>query len=264
MAVVDVGEARVSYRVDGQGPGLVLVHGTGGDARSNWGHLAGRFASRWTVVCPDYAGSGETVDGGGALSVAALAAQVVGAARAAGAVPFDLVGFSLGAAVAAYVAAEYASEVRSLVLLAGFASSEDSRMQLEFGLWRDLIRSDRRALARVLLLTGFSPDAVAGMSAQQVEEGIDALIAGNRWEGMARQVALDLALDVRDQVRRIARPTLVIGCTHDHMVPPAHARALAAAIAGARYAELDCGHLAPLERPDELVRLVTDFLAPGG
>lgn len=31
-------------------------------------------------------------------------------------------------------------------------------------------------------------------------------------------------------------------------------------INGSRYAELDCGHMAVFERPEELVRLVKDFV----
>lgn len=263
MAVVEVDGAKVSYRVDGDGDGLVLVHGTGGDGDSNWGHLVERFTPYWKVVRPDYAGSGKTEDAGKPLLIQELAAQVIAAARDANATPFDLVGFSLGASLAAYIAAVYPGDVRAVVLLAGFASSEDGRMQLEFGLWRDLIHSDRRAMARLVLLTGFRPDFLASLSPQQIEENIEAIIAGNQWEGMGRQVELDLALDVREQIRSIAKPTLVIGCTHDHMVPPAHARALAAAIPGARYAELDSGHLAPLERPDEFAQLVKDFLRTG-
>ncbi len=264
MAVINIDGAKVSYRVDGEGPGLVLVHGTGGDGESNWGHLVEQLAPHWKVVRPDYSGSGETEDSGKPLSIPSLAAQVIAAARAADAVPFDLVGFSLGASLAAYIAAEYPDDVRAVVLLAGFDSGEDGRMQLEFGLWRDLIHSDRRAMARLLLLTGFSPVFLASFSPLQIEENIDAIIAGNQWEGMGRQVELDLTLDVTDQVKRISKPTLVIGCTHDQMVPPAHARALAEAIAGARYAELDSGHLAPVERPDEFVQLVTEFLRARG
>ncbi len=264
MAVIDVDGTTVFYRIDGNGPGLVLIHGTGGDGDSNWGHLVDQLTPHWKVIRPDYAGSGKTEDDGRPLSMAALAAQVVAAARTANATPFDLVGFSLGASVAAYIAAEYLEEVRAVVLLAGFASGEDGRMQLEFGLWRDLIRSDHRAMARLLLLTGFSPDFLASLSSQQIEESIDAIITGNQWEGMLRQVELDLTLDINQQVKRITKPTLVIGCTHDQMVPPAHARALAMTITGARYVELDSGHLAPLERPDEFVQVVTDFLRVGG
>ena len=261
MAIVEVADAKVSYQVDGQGPALVLVHGTGGDAQSNWGHLVEKFASRRTVVRPDYSGSGTTVDDGKPLSVAVLATQVLEAAKAAGAIPFDVVGFSLGASVAAYIAAEHPDQVLSLVMVAGFASGNDSRLKLEFDLWRDLIRNDHKAMARLVLLTGFSPDFLSRLSAQQIDENLEAILTCTQWEGMGRQVELDLTLDVTDQIKRLAKPTLIIGCKHDYMVSPAHARALATAIPGARYAELDSGHLAPLEQPDELVRLVTDFLS---
>lgn len=260
MAMVDVAGARVAYRVDGEGPTLVLVHGTGADSQTNWGHLVGQFAGQWTVVRPDYSGSGETRDGDGALTLPMLADQVLAAANAGGKAPFDLVGYSLGACIAAYIAAEHPEQVRSVVLLAGLAAGADSRLTLQFELWRDLIATDRRALARMVLLTGFSPDFLAGWSRQQVDETLEMIMATNWWEGMLRQVELDLTLDVGAYVGRIAAPTLVIGCTHDHMVPPSHARALAAAVPGARYAEMPTGHLAPLERPDEFVRLVTEFL----
>jgi 3-oxoadipate enol-lactonase len=260
MKSVDFAGAKIVYRVDGSGPGLVLVHGTGGDSESNWGHLVEHLAPHWTVVRPDYSGSGDTQDNGEPLTPTMLAAQVVAAAQAAGAVPFDLAGFSLGAAIAAFIAAEYPTLVRSLVLLAGFASSEDSRHKMQFELWHDLIHTDRRSMARFLLLTGFSPDFLSAMSDAAVTESIESTVSNNNWEGMARQVELDLTIDVRDQARRIAKPVLVIGCTHDHMVPAAHARQLAALIPGAKYTEMETGHLAPVEQPAKFVAILSEFL----
>jgi 3-oxoadipate enol-lactonase len=261
MPVVEVDGTKVAFRVDGSGPGLVLVHGTGGNSESNWSQLVGHLTENRTVVRPDYSGSGDTIDDGRPLTVAALAAQVVAAAEMAGATPFDLVGFSLGAAVATYIAAEYPDLVRSVVLLAGFVSSTDARQTMQFELWRDLIHTDRRAMARFILITGFSPDFLSGLGHAMISEAVDDIVTNNNWEGMARQVELDLAIDVRDQAQRIARPSLVIGCIHDHMVPCTHARELAALISGARYVEIATGHLAPLEKPAEFARLVLDFLA---
>lgn len=260
MPSVTVDEAEVAYQVEGAGTGLVLVHGTGGNAQTNWSALTGRLAERRTVVRPDYSGSGATTDTGGPLTVAQIAAQVVRAAEAAGAIPFDLVGFSLGAAVATFIAAEYAHLVRSVVLLAGFVSSDDTRQKMQFELWRDLIRTDRRAMARVILITGFSPAFLSRLDSGAIDAAVDEIVATNNWDGMARQVELDLSLDVRDQARRISAPALVIGCLHDHMVPSAHARELAALIAGSRYVEMATGHLAPLEQPDEFGSLLLDFL----
>jgi len=260
MHTIDHAGARIAYRVDGAGPGLVLVHGTGGDSESHWGHLVPHLAPHWTVVRPEYAGSGQTRDQGGPLTVATLADQVVAAARAAGTVPFDLAGFSLGAPIAVHIAAEYPQLVRSVVLLAGFASSDSPRQTMQFELWRDLIRSDRASMARIALLTGFSPAFLSSLDEAALTQNIDFMLDNINWEGMARQIELDRTLNVCEQARRIARPALVIGCRHDQMVPVDHARRLAALIPHAEYAEMETGHIALWERPDEFIELACGFL----
>jgi len=264
MQFIDVQGTRVSYQVDGEGPGLVLVAGTGGNLQSNWGHLVEPLAANHTVVRADYSGSGETTDPPGELSVELLAAQVAAAAEAAGAATFDLVGFSLGACVSVQIAAEHPERVRSLTLLAGFPTGQDARLGLQSELWLDLIRHDPHAFAKMILLTGFSPAFLSGMDRDVMNQWLDAIIVSNRWEGIARQIALDARLDVRPQLARIEAPTLVIGCAQDCMVPKAHARAMADAIPGARYAELDCGHLAPFERPEEFLGMVLEFIGSVG
>ena len=34
---------QVAFRVDGSGPGLVLVHGTGGNSETNWSQVVGHL-----------------------------------------------------------------------------------------------------------------------------------------------------------------------------------------------------------------------------
>lgn len=260
MNFTDYQGAKVAYRKDGNGSALVLVHGTGGDSEANWGALTELLSSDFTIIRPDYSGSGATEDDGRTLTIDYLAGQVLAAANAAGAERFDLMGFSLGAAVAARIAADCPERVSSLILLAGFTSL-DARLKLEFELWRDLIANDRRAMARVVLLTGFSPDALSAWGFDGVAQAVEDTLEGANWDGMARQVDLDLRLDASDVPAAIQARTLVLGCTHDHMVPPVHARALAAEIAGAQFAELPTGHLAPMERPDLLAQHVREFLS---
>lgn len=77
------GEALVHYDVTGSGPGLVLVHGTAA-TREQWLPLTEAARDRYTVVAPDYSGSGLTVDQGGELAVEDLAAEVLAAADDAG------------------------------------------------------------------------------------------------------------------------------------------------------------------------------------
>ncbi|PRX01962.1 UNVERIFIED_ORG: pimeloyl-ACP methyl ester carboxylesterase [Martelella mediterranea] len=251
--------ASIGYRKEGRGPAVVLIHGTGGDSEGNWSAVAAELSKDFTVIRPDYSGSGQTKDDGRRLTVDYLAAQVLAAADDAGADRFSLVGFSLGAAIAARIAADHGTRVGDLVLIAGF-SRPDPRLKLQFELWRDLIATDRAAMARLILLTGFSPDALSGWSDDAVEQAVNAMVETQDWQGMARQVALDLALDVTDAADRIKARTLVVGNKHDHMVPPAHARALAASIRDAAYVELPTGHLVPMERPDLTVEAIRQFL----
>jgi 3-oxoadipate enol-lactonase len=260
---VNIDGATVSFRVDGSGPGLLLLHGAGGNGDTNWGSVVQPLSETRLVVRPDYSGSGETIDGGGPLSIPMLAAQAVAAARQAGAAPFDLVGFSLGAIVATYMAAEYPDLVRSVVLLAGSPVSGDARQTHQFELWRDLVRTNRGAMARLLMLSALSPDFLAAMDHRTVSQFVDDIVATNNWGGLARQLELLIAHDVSEQARRITQPTLVIGCTQDVLMPLGHSRTLADLIPKARYEELNTGHLAAIEQPSELTTLLIDFIEGG-
>jgi pimeloyl-ACP methyl ester carboxylesterase len=56
-------------------------------------------------------------------------------------------------------------------------------------------------------------------------------------------------------------PTLVLVGEHDVISPPAEMRTLAAAIPSARFAVItNAGHMAPLEQPQEVNRLIREFL----
>src|ERR1700730_11035062 len=118
--VVDVDGARVAYRLHGQGPAVVLVNGTAA-LDTHWGPVIAELGKHRTVISLDYSGSGDTTDDGRALSLHKLARQVREVARAAGVGRFDLIGHSLGAAVAIQLAASSTDLVRSLIVVAGFS-----------------------------------------------------------------------------------------------------------------------------------------------
>jgi pimeloyl-ACP methyl ester carboxylesterase len=258
MPSVSVGDAEVHYGLSGSGPGLVLVHGTASTAETNFGHLIDRFATDRTVVTPDYSGSGETTDGGGDLTVESLSDQVIGAARTAVTGPVDLLGFSLGAVVAAATAARHPDLVRGLVLLAGWPHGDDAHHRLTFGLWRDVLRDDPALFGRLSMLHAFSPPFLSELGDDGIAMVLDA--AATAAPGVARQVELDLRADITGLLPDITARTLVIGLTRDQLVPVERTRSLHEAIPGSRYAEIDSGHMALFEKPDELVDLVQDFL----
>ena len=77
-----------------------------------------------------------------------------------------------------------------------------------------------------------------------------------------QQHAASSRQDQRPFLSRIACPTLVIGGRQDRVTPPPLQEEVAAGIPGARLEILDvCGHLAPLEQPAAVNRLMREWLA---
>lgn len=257
MPIVHVSGTDVHYSLSGDGPGLVLVHGSSMDAASNFGHLVGQFADRHTVITPDYAGSGQTTAPDGELTLDLLVDQVTAAARDATTGKVDLVGFSLGAVVAASLAAQHPDLVRRLVLVAGWTHSEDPRLRLGMELWARLLDVHPELSAVQGPLVAFSPTFLSGLG----HDGLAQVVKAKSAPGTLRQIDLSLRVDIRDQLPHITAPTLVIGCTLDYLVPVQHARSLHQAIPHSRYIELDSGHVVFLERPGEVVAIIHEFLA---
>ncbi|MBF9067497.1 alpha/beta fold hydrolase [Streptacidiphilus fuscans] len=257
MPQLTVNGATVHYRSEGQGPGLLLVHGTGATGETNYGHLLDEFTDRHTVILPDYAGSGATTDDGGPLTLEQLADQVLGAADEVTDEPVDVVGFSLGALVAVMAAARRPERVRRLVLVAGWARNDDLRKRLGFTVWRRLADVDRELYSQYISLLLFTPAFLANFDPATFDEAVGGAEAG---EGTLRQIDLGLEADVRKQLPDIAVPTLVVGCRHDQLVPVEHSRELHEAIADSTYLEIESGHLVPAEAPDELVHAIRTFL----
>ena len=67
--------------------------------------------------------------------------------------------------------------------------------------------------------------------------------------GLARQVELDLRVDIHAEASRVACPTLVVGCTHDQIVT--RTRDLRDRIPDATCSEIDAGHQAYFEASEE-------------
>jgi pimeloyl-ACP methyl ester carboxylesterase len=193
-------------------------------------------------------------------TIAEAASRVLSAAAATSGSPFDLVGYSLGAGVAAFIAAEHPEVVRSLVLISGFAYGGDVWMKLQFNLWLDLLRTDRIALTRLLLLTGLSRDFVSNMDEDTTAAAIHAFATSSDWESIQHAIRLDLNVDVRDHIRRIAAPTLLITAKHDRIVPEFYSQQLAGLLVGVRRAEIDSGHLSFLEQAAPLATTISSFV----
>ncbi|MEV4054726.1 alpha/beta hydrolase [Amycolatopsis sp. NPDC049688] len=254
MPKVTLEDAVVHYDRTGDGPALLLLHGTAA-SREQWAPLTAQ-AHGFTVLAPDFPGSGLTTDDGGPITVEALAAQATAVLDHAGFGTAHVAGHSLGAVVAAQLAGTHPDRVRNAVLHAAWPVT-DTRQDAEFRYWLDLLETG--TFARMLPLMAFGPRYWEQATAESNEQFVKTLETVIQ-PGADRQIAADRAVDLRPVLGNITAPVLVLGSAHDRIVTAGQQRALVAAIPDARAAEIDAGHGAPAELPDEFARVVLDFV----
>ncbi|OIK27172.1 alpha/beta hydrolase [Streptomyces malaysiense] len=257
--MTDAFPAAFARTVLGSGPGLLLAHGAGGGIEANYGPLLEGLAARHTVVGVDYPGSGRTPAAPRPLELDELADQLVAAADAEGLGTFALCGYSLGGPVAIRAAVRHPGRVTALVLSAAFARP-DTRTDLAAAIWQRLYESGQHVLlAQYLAHLTVSAPVLNTLTPAQVrgaaEQTAPALPAGT-----GAQVDLVRRVDVRADLGALTVPTLVVVTAADPLIPAALQHELAAAVPGARTAELATGHLPFLERPQRWLELITGFL----
>ncbi|MEV0681458.1 alpha/beta fold hydrolase [Actinosynnema sp. NPDC050436] len=235
---------------------LLLAHGAGGTARSNFASVIPLLARTRPVFWADFPGSGATPRADGPLELDDLADRLV---AAAGVERFAVVGYSLGCAVAVRAASRYPERVTGLVLTAGCARIDDAT-RARTTEWRRLLAAgDPAELARFVMSVVLGEPFRREMTDEQVE-GFLEIVALTTPPGVVEQVELVERVDLTAELPAVRVPTLVIGTKHDRLITPATTRALADAIPGARWAELDSGHAPALEATAEWVRLIAEFV----
>jgi pimeloyl-ACP methyl ester carboxylesterase len=253
----------LNYEISGDGEPLLLIMGTSGSTLL-WGELASRLAQTHRVIAFDNRGLGGSDRGTGPISVASLAEDASALLEAIEVPRAHVLGWSLGSAIAQELALAHPDQVASALLYAtwgrcdGFQRSVLSALRLPY-VHRDM----ESALAASGI--AFSPQLLDHPDFAQMLEPM--LPAFPQTEGQMQvtveQWDADLVHDSLDRLGAISAPTLVVVGEQDLLTPPWQAKKVADAIPGARY-EFVTGpgssHGLHIERPEDLTKIVTDFL----
>lgn len=256
----------------GEGPALLLLHGTGASTHS-FRSLAPRLAAHFTVIAPDLPGHGFTdgTDDAGA-GLPGMARGITHLLRALDVRPVVAVGHSAGAAILARMCLDGRIAPALLVSLNGALLP-----------WRGIAGHVFRPLAQILAATPFAhrlfarraadraavERLIAGTGSRLDREGIDlyARLTGNPGHvaGALRMMAAwDLAPLERD-LPQLSRPLALVAGSRDATVPPDQARDVGALLPSARVITLPgLGHLAHEEAPDTVAALVLDLARAAG
>ncbi|WP_342456428.1 alpha/beta hydrolase [Streptomyces coeruleorubidus] len=217
----------LAYRVWGpkDAPPVVLLHARGADG-ADWAEIAPALAAGpRRVYAPDLRGHGRS-DWPGEYAYEAMRDDVLAFLAALGIARADVVGHSLGGAVACLLAQHSPRLVRGLVLEdvpAPFPldpprpPAEHPGGDLPFD-WAMILATDEQRNA---------PDPMW-------------------WDHMGR----------------ITMPTLLIGGGPTSLIPQEQVAALAELLPDARRVTIDAGHLVHEARPEEFLAAVAEFLSP--
>lgn len=264
---VDTRRLRWHVQVAGDGPVLLLVHGTGA-ATHSWRDLLPLLAERFTVVAPDLPGHGFTAGRpAGGLTMPAMARAMGDLLAALQLTPQVLVGHSAGAAIAIRMALDGIADPRAIVGL--------NAALLPFpGLGARLFP----ALARLLFVNPLAPHLFARMARTPGETarflvrstgshidptGIalyERLFATPAQCAGAITMMADWDLDaLRCDLPRLRAPLALVHGDADAAIPLARAHEAVTLIPGATLAVLPgLGHLAHEEQPDAVARIITE------
>jgi 3-oxoadipate enol-lactonase len=254
---VRAGELVVHVQIHGPAaaPPLLLLHSLGTSLHV-WDAQADALAGRYRVIRPDLRGHGLTSVPRGPYSIAQMARDVLAALDSLGVARCHLAGLSIGGVIAQSLAAQAPGRVRALVLV-------DTAMALPPPeLWHE-----RAAIARAhgmtpllepVLARWVTPDFLDSPQA----EGLRAMLRRTDPEGYAGAAEALATADLTQSTAALRLPTLVLVGEHDLATPPAAARAIQAAIAGAELHVLPgAAHIPTVQTPDAVTDAIATFLA---
>jgi len=271
----DIRGVRTRVLEAGDGPVLVLLHGTGGHAETYCRNL-GPLSRRFRVCAVDMVGHGFTDRPPLDYSLDDYARHVVGLLDALGAERAHVSGESLGAMVAAWVGITHPERVDRVVMNTGTLARPDPAGQAQL--------DDLEQRTHALAAGGVTREAVrhrmnwlVADPSRMTDEMIECRLRIYREPGMLDDVATIMSRvvgmlrgDRGDEymapgvLARLERPTLVLWTEDNPGQSTELAERVSADLPDGRFQVLtDCAHWPQFERPDIFNGIHLEFLLAG-
>jgi 3-oxoadipate enol-lactonase len=240
-----------------EAPVLVLSPSLGTEL-SLFDALGDCLADRFRIVRYDLRGHGRSPTPPGPYSIADLGTDVLVLLDRLGVERAALCGVSIGAMASLWLAEHHPHRVSGLLACCTTACFEDE-VRENYRQRADAVRAHGLdPIADGVVARWFTgefhreqPQRVAGMRASLVSTSPEA------YAGCCEALA---EMDLRDELGSISADTLVISARDDEATPPAHGRAIADGVAGARFTLVDGAHLAVIESADAVGTAISRFL----
>jgi len=233
---------------------VILIHGLSGNY-TRWQRAAELLAGDYRIIDYDLRGHGESDKGPGLdYGFDSHVEDLAGLMDALGIEKATLAGHSMGGMIAQYFALKYPERVERLVLVATAACMMPGFMRGlagRFAAW--LARAFPSLIATIIRRKNASKPRELFPEFDHPELNFDAF-------AVAHCFAAIMYMDIRDRLKGLAFPTLVISSTTDELVEPALVRRLADMIPGSCFVSIENhSHYVPLEKPAEVAAAIDGF-----
>jgi 3-oxoadipate enol-lactonase len=257
MSYLNQDGARLYYELEGRDDAPVLVLSNSlGTTLDMWAPQMPALLQHFRVLRHDARGHGRSDVTPGPYTIAQLGADVLALMDHLGIARAHFCGLSMGGMIGMWLGTHHAGRLDRLVLCntAAKIGSPDT--------WNPRIakvEADGMASIVDLVLERWFTAGFRQRAPQQVDVVRDMLL-NTAPAGYSANCAAVRDMDQRDEIASIRVPTLVIAGTHDGSTPAADGRAVADAIPGARYVELDAAHLSNWEQSEQFSEALVGFL----
>lgn len=256
--------ARLFYTIDepatrplpGQEPPVLIFSNSMGTDHTMWKPQVDALAGRFRIVRYDMRGHGRSSAPTDPFSIADLGRDVIALMDVLRIGKAIFCGLSIGGQTGMWLAA-HAPERFSKVVLANTApkigSDEMWNARIE-----GVLRDGMAPLIEASLQRWFTPGFLA--TCGRALDDMRAVLAALDPRGYAGGCAAVRDADLREAVKTISVPVLVIAGSDDPSTTAQQGRELADAIPGARYVELPAAHLSNREQPGPFTAALLDFI----
>lgn len=256
------GEVRLAYETGGAAAAdaahtMLLVHGWCGTP-ATWAPTMERLPRSYRALAPQLRGQGDSDRPAGGYTIEQYARDVFALCEAESLRDVDLVGESMGGAVALQLALDHPERLRSLTLLSPVPADGLAGGGPDGPAVRAAARTDRevaRWMARAYALRPVAPELV--------ERGADAIMGasdGHYWQSLEAIARLRLG----HRLPALRLPTLLMIGDRDRVIPLQAVVEMARAIPDAGLQVFwNAGHALRAEATDACYAVLFDFLERG-
>ncbi|WP_461436638.1 alpha/beta fold hydrolase [Methanosphaera sp.] len=204
----------MNFKIEGNGRPLVFIHGLS-DSLLYWEFLASHLKRNYQIIRMDLRGHGESYLGNDEVNIDLYVSDLKNLLDDLNLDKVDLIGFSLGGAVALDFSLKYPENVSSLVLMSSFSKSDEYLTNI-FTQFKNALKNSFEDFYDLILPMVLCPEVI-----DDNREALDQIreFASKTANTDAYIKAVDACMefDVDDSLSKIEVPTLVMSGKYDEI-----------------------------------------------